>query len=130
MTKDKTEVLEHKIITEGRMHILKIKVLDTIISLVNVYGPNHENERGLFLDKLQEVLNTYDFGDHIIVGGDFNSVLNDEQDKMSRVGSIQKKHPSESQKRLKFIMENHNLVDIWRNRNKKNACIPGRNLTH
>ena len=123
LTKDKTEVLEHKIITEGRMHILKIKVLDTIISLVNVYGPNHENERGFFLDKLQEVLNTYDFGDHIIVGGDFNLVSNDEQDKMSRVGSIQKKHPSESQKRLKFIMENHNLVDIWRNRNKKKTHV-------
>ena len=50
------------------MHILKIKVLETIISLVNVYGPNHENGRRLFLDKLQDVVNTYDFGYHLIIG--------------------------------------------------------------
>ena len=119
LTKDKAEVLEHKIIAEGRMHILKIKVLETITSLVNVYGPNHESERGSFLVKLQDVLSTYDFGDQIIVGGDFNLVPNDELDKMSRVGYFQKKYPSESQNKLRFIMENFNLVDIWRDRNRE-----------
>ena len=119
LTKDRIEVLEHKIITEGRIQILKIKVLETIVSLVNVYGPNHENERRLFLVKLQDVLNIYDFGDHIIIGGDFNLVANFELDKMSRADNIQRKTPSESQNKLKSIMENYNLVDIWRLRNKE-----------
>ena len=119
LTKDRIEVLEHKIIIEGRMHILKIKVLEIIISLVNIYGPNHESERGPFIVKLQDVLNTYDFGDHIIIGGDFNLVLNDKLDKMSRKENLQKKKPSESQNRLKNIIENYNLVDIWRDKNNE-----------
>ena len=67
-------VLEHKIIVDGRIHIVKLKVLDTILTLVDVYGPNKENETKPFLDQLHNILTCYDYGDYIIIGGDFNIV--------------------------------------------------------
>ena len=74
--------MDHKIIVEGRLHILKIRISDTIVALINVYGPNQEIDKSSFLIKLQEVLTTYDLGDHTIIE-DFNIVPNNELDKVS-----------------------------------------------
>ena len=61
LTKYNVEDLEHKTVTEGRLHILKIKVLAKVTSLINEYGPNHDNERMFFLSKLKNILETYDY---------------------------------------------------------------------
>ena len=52
LLKTSVEVLEHKIVVFGRIQLLKIKREGTIITIVNVYGPNVESDRGEFLDKL------------------------------------------------------------------------------
>ena len=114
-------VLEHNIIVDGRIHIVKLQVLDTILTLVNVYGPNKErNERKPFLDQLHDILTSYDYGDGIIIGGDFNIVPDTKLDKFKKSArvNIDSQTPSPSQNRLRMFKDTFNLIDIWRYRNK------------
>ena len=90
--------MAHKLIVEGRLHILKIRISDTIVSLINVNGPNQESGNRSFLITLQEVLTTYNLGDHTIKGGDFNIVPNNKLDKVSEQNN-KLDNKAESQKR-------------------------------
>ena len=53
LLKQNREIIEHIILLHGRIQVLKLKMSETILTLVNVYGPNHETDRVPFLDKLQ-----------------------------------------------------------------------------
>ena len=118
--KEKINVLEHKLIVDGRIHIVKLQVLDTILTLVNVYGPNKGNERKPFLDQLHDILTSYDYGDGIIIEGDFNIVPDTKLDKFKKLArvNIDSQTPSSSQNRLRMFKDTFNLIDIWRYRNK------------
>ena len=59
-----------------------------------------------------ELLVSYDYGDQIILGGDFNVTLGKE-DKFGGVENNPK-----SRNKLKDIMKTFDLKDIWRDRNK------------
>ena len=85
LLKDKRDIVEHKIILEGRMHILKVQIAGVVLSIVNVYGPNKEIDRKMFLEKLQNMLVSYDFGDYLIIGGDFNIIQDTDMDKYSKI---------------------------------------------
>ena len=65
---------------------------ETVLTLVNVYAPNHETDRVPFLDKLEYILSGYNYGDQILIGRDFIILEN--------------------------ILSNIDLVDIWRKRNE------------
>ena len=84
---------------------------------MNVYGPNHETDRVPFLDKLQYILSCYDYGDQIVIGGDFNFVLNEDMDKLS-LSKPRNFKKSSSQIKFENIMSSFELVDIWRKRNE------------
>ena len=65
----------------GRIQLLKIKREGTIITTVNVYDPNVERNRDEFLDKLLDILTAYEYGDNIVIAGDFNIILDNKLDK-------------------------------------------------
>ena len=81
------EVIHHKIFLEGRIHTLKFRFAGSTLTLMNVYGPNKDTERRGFLNKLQDVLASYDFGDYIIIGRDFNIVQDNIIDKFTKKNS-------------------------------------------
>ena len=96
---------------EGRSVTLFIKHEQNEYCFINVYAPtqDHENDQLKFLDKLQTEIET-NIAKKIVVGGDFNVCL-ESIDKSS--DSLNSK-PSD---KLKQIMEEYDLLDIWRIRN-------------
>jgi exonuclease III len=93
--------------SDGRLLLLELTVGEKNILLANIYGPNDDN-----LELFQNICS--DITDmeclDMIIGGDFNLVLDTEIDKK---GGTRKTH-TKSAVYLKNIMQNLNLVDIWR----------------
>ena len=102
----------------GRIQLLKIKRKGAIITIVNVYGLNVENERDEFLNKLLETITAYDYGDSIVIAGDFNILLDNKLDKHG--GQLRQ---YKSQEKLNSIIHTQNLVDIWRYRYKTSKIL-------
>lgn len=91
-------------------------ILDTTIEnmnllLVNIYGPNLDtpNFYSEIIDKIDSCLNTQ----HIIMGGDFNLVMNKDSDSMNY------KHLNNPKARMEVLklIDTFNLVDIFRETN-------------
>ena len=118
LLKQNYKVLDHKIVMIGRIHILKLRLLEKSITLINVYGPNKELDRESFLNKLQEILSTYQYEDYLIIGGDFNFVPNFKLDKYSKGKNMNECEKTKSQKYLNFLQQHFDLIDVWRGKNK------------
>ena len=119
LLKDKMSYVEHKIFLEGRIHLLKVTINEFKITIVNVYGPNKEKERRPFLDKLQTIFTNFDYGDFLIIGGDFNIVQDPKKDKFSNKAQLCKAEDDlKSRTTFKQFKEKHNLIDIWRLQNQ------------
>ena len=71
-------VVEYEEILTGRLQALTLEINDVEITLINVYGPN--NNDNVFFDKLENTLVKYN-DKTLIIGGDFNTVLNIDLDK-------------------------------------------------
>ena len=78
----------------------------------HIYAPNIENMQFSFYDKLNGLFCEKDFEtkERIIVGGDFNCVLDSI---IYKKGGIAKTKKSVADK-IKNLTENYDLVDIWR----------------
>ena len=72
-------------------------------------------DRKPFLEKLQNILTSYDFGDYLIIGGDFNIVQDNVMDKSSK--NAQKNEQTWSQTKIREIKDCYDLVDVWREKN-------------
>ena len=94
---------------DGRFIILKAKIGDETYTLVNVYGPN-KDEPAFYSNLFEEALLLHD-SDHIIVGGDFNTVLDPEMD---RKGGRPGKSKSRTAEFLQGVMEEYDWLDPWR----------------
>ena len=95
----------------GRFIICDIKMEQMSLTLENIYAPNKDDS--LFFQSFFEKLGTFKC-DEIIIGGDFNLVLDTSKDKM---GGLNKMH----QNSVQVIHEYQNaldLVDVWRTLNK------------
>ena len=91
----------------GRFIICDIKANDKSLTLANISAPNDDNP-AFFLDWFGHL---DDFKcDNIIIGGDFNLVLDLEKDKS---GGLPKTHQN-CLKIIKEFSEKLDLVDIWR----------------
>ena len=83
-----------------------IKTNETSLTLANIYVPNEDNP-AFFYDLFDYLA---DFkGEDIILGGDYNLVLNLDKDKK---GSLSKTHEN-SGKIVQEFSDNLDLVDIW-----------------
>ena len=97
---------------DGRILIVEININNTIYYIINVYAPsaNIEKEKLNFLEKLKNEINPI-MNNNIIIGGDWNVVLDLELDKKG--GSQIDKYPKYREK-LKDLLEDFDLVDCWR----------------
>ena len=95
----------------GNFLILRVKVFDKNITIVNVYGPNDDNPT--FYDDLQNLIVHEGNLENIIVAGDFNLVLDFELDCYNYV----RQNNVNASNKVKEVVDNLDLIDIWRNKN-------------
>ena len=95
---------------EGRFIICDIKADGKVLTLANIYAPN-EDDPNFFQSFYDQVLSFQ--CEDIIIGGDFNLVLDIEKDKK---GGLPKTHKN-ALKILQEFSENLHLNDVWRTLN-------------
>ena len=100
-------VMQHTNIVNGRLQALDILINDKEITIVNIYGPNND-DTALF-NKLEEYMKENQ-EKTFIIGGDFNTVLNENLDK--RNGRLNTH--TLCRNKIKHITEIFDLIDIWR----------------
>ena len=91
----------------GRLMILKIKIQDLEITIVNLYGPNRDNTDIFY--KLHEFMEDNDT-DNYIIAGDYNTILNPIVDKQNGLPNRNIK----CRRVINRIIDNLDLTDIWR----------------
>ena len=91
----------------GRYIICDLKANGKGITLVNIYAPNEDDPN--FFKCLAERIEEFQMNE-IIIGGDFNLVLDIEKDKK---GGLAKTYTN-AKKTVSEITENFDLVDAWR----------------
>ena len=91
---------------------MKCNINNSTITIANVYAPNSDTERKIFFEILVELMVSYDYGDRIIIGGDFNITLEREDE----FGGLETK--SKSRTVLKEMINTFDLIDIWREKHK------------
>ena len=98
----------------GRLILVECVIHNNPVILISVYFPTKDKprEQTEFLDYVKQLLYNYN-GQNIIIGGDFNICLNLEMDKHG--GSTERE--STYVKNLKALMQETNLINIWRVRN-------------
>ncbi|KAL9982000.1 hypothetical protein ACROYT_G010777 [Oculina patagonica] len=91
----------------GRFIVCDIKAKKKNLTLANIYAPNDDNPAFFsdFFDHLADFKS-----EEIVIGGDFNLVLDLEKDK---IGGLPKTHQN-SVKIIHEFSENLDLVDAWR----------------
>ena len=97
----------HNDIIEGRLQSLTLSVNNFEIFLLNIYGPNHDDAS--FIETIEKVIANND-EKSIIAGGDYNSILDVNIDKKNSNIDTHRKSSS----KLKSLIENYDLVDVWR----------------
>ena len=77
------EIIDTKADENGRYLMVKCLIQGQKMFLVNVYGPNKENEHAIFLNDLTETVKNFYDEDfyHVIFGGDWNFIENLSLDK-------------------------------------------------
>lgn len=101
------QIMKTFIDNSGRFILCDLKANGKILTLANIYAPNEDDPA--FFKSLFDHLQDFQ-GDEIIIGGDFNLVLDIEKDKK---GGLAKTHLN-AQKTVHEICENLDLVDAWR----------------
>ena len=115
--------IKHTIIVDGQAHQLFVKLPSSSFVILNVYGcPDHDGNVGLF-KQINEKFTTID-GSPIIMGGDYNTILDRylDQEKYSESGL---KKIQTGSKQLGNFVERYSLTDIYRHNN-----IDGKEFTY
>ena len=104
----------------GRYVLLDCIIEGSRFIFVNIYAPtkNHVAEQCEFLANLKQTMEPFS-GENVLVGGDFNTVLDPTIDKKGG-----RQEPiSQYMIDLTELIEDYQLVDIWRQRNPKSELF-------
>ena len=107
--------LQHDILFEfncknGNYVIIGCKIGSDTYVLGSIYGPNKDEPD--FYKEIGDLLDSVDC-DHIILGGDFNFVMNPEKDCFGYT----REHNVNARNKFISICEKHSLIDLWRRYN-------------
>lgn len=100
---------------QGRWVILNLIIEDKAYCLINLYGPNTD-EPTFFQSIYNNIEKTQLTNLQLIMAGDFNFVQNVYMDRKGN--STNRNHPN-AQTEVAAIMNNLDLIDIWRIKNPK-----------
>ena len=111
LIKSSCQHIVHNLIPDpgGRFVIMDVSFGDFRVTLVNLYGPNSDSPE--FFKNIIEIVDTI-INDKIIIGADFNCIINNNMDKQGG-------KPAHSNKQAQEVIlnwiEDYALIDIWRN---------------
>lgn len=95
---------------DGRFIMLEVTINNTRYHIANAYCPDVKNERRQFLEYFKScLLEKWNSFENLIVGGDFNGVL-DKKDRKSCKNARIDQH-------LRHFVESLQLTDVWRSLN-------------
>ena len=95
---------------DSRILVMNIEHDNNIITLVNVYAPNSENERVNVFKKVAKWISQYAMNEeNLILVGDFNCNVKSEKDK--------------SGKTVRDIIQRFDLVDLWSTLKPDKNCL-------
>lgn len=109
--------------TSGRWVRIEVIIQDMVFTLFNLYAPNNEREQIEYYDNVNNYIMRSTNADNIIIGGDFNVHLENIDKKGANIG-IKK-----SKQNIQQIMNNYNLIDIWREKHKSTKQYTWENAT-
>ena len=89
------------------MQDLEVIINEKEITLINLYGPNNDDQT--FFEQLEKFINDHN-EKTFIVGGDFNTVINESIDKRNGRVNTHKL----CRQAINNIIDTNNLIDIWR----------------
>ena len=123
--------IDIKIISEckdqtGRMLVIDCKIEGLPLTLVNIYAPTRDRlaQQITFLAEMRDILQNLASKD-LIIGGDFNTNLNNEIGKKGGTHEIYSSYT----KNLKSFIEEYKLTDIWRLRHPNELKFTRREQT-
>ncbi len=105
------EMLQSLCDKQGHNVCLVCRIRDIVFILVNIYGYNRRSENDELLGSLDAkltILTQKYLNAHLIIGGDFNIVLNESLDRWPPG------KPSLANSSLKTLMNKYDLYDVWR----------------
>ena len=94
----------------GQYIFVKVKFLEKVFLLVNIYGPSAGDDDGFF-QNIDNFLENQD-QENIIIGGDFNCVLDPNLDRKNCTTIVNRPR---TRAKIIDIMTKHTLTDIYRN---------------
>ncbi len=101
----------------GRLLVVKAKIQGEPYLLINIYAPNDEKHQTHFYRFLKNLMLSKSSHDqNIVLGGDFNLLLDPEMDRTGGNHIVSKNYKT-TKNILYDIMEQYNLEDIWRKKN-------------
>ncbi|CAM2111188.1 unnamed protein product [Caretta caretta] len=101
----------------GHLLHLRVRLEGLVVNFVNIYAPQVSSQRPQFYQQVSEFLDTLDSHECLILGGDFNTTL-EERD---RSGA----EPSPAAATiLRDIVDYHSLVDVWRDHHPDDISTP------
>ena len=103
-------VQEYCNIINGRMQSLKLNINEKDYTFLNIYAPNKLNDNYNFLTKIEEFVITND-SETLIIGGDFNTVIDITKDKKKH-GNIN--NNKKNRDKINAIIQTNDLNDIYR----------------
>ena len=105
----------------GRLLLIEVKLHDVTYKLVNVYAPNSEESQLHFYGYLKNFMSRYMYvtsEDRILLGGDFNVIMNPDLDRKG--GNHESTHKYKMViDIIKTLKAEFEITDIWRQRNPK-----------
>ena len=99
--------ISHTNIVNGRLQALHLQIDEKDIIIINIYGSNLDDIT--LLESLEAYIIEHD-DFNFIIGGDFNTILDNKLDKKNG----KKDTHFKCRTKLKSIIESHNFSDIWR----------------
>ena len=94
------------------MQSLRLSINEKEYIFVNIYAPNNPTNNMNFLSKIEELVLLND-SESLIVGGDYNTIINADQDKKHGNFNNNKK----CRDKINTIIDNNDITDIWRTLN-------------
>ena len=105
-------VTDYNNLIEGRMQALKLSINEKNYLFLNIHAPNNPTNNINFLNKIEEFIILND-SESLIVGGDYNTIINIDKDKKNGNLNNNKK----CRDKINTIIENNDINDIWRTLN-------------
>ena len=101
--------------SNGRYLIIKALVQGETLYMINLYAPNTDKEKSIFFKQLHGVMKQIGItrNDCVIMGGDWNTILDP---KIDKVGGVIKTGDTKTLE-MKSLLIDLGLVDFWRLKN-------------